>query len=137
MGKKEGHEGGGNQINKSRSCTDILCILLFIVFIGGWVGVGVIGFMSGDPEQLVFPSNSQGEICGRGDYQDKPALFFHDPIKCVSVTAVFGCSTPQVSDIDSDWLIIQLLIGSGLCQGVSTEDDIFVCLCSLAEQWTW
>ena len=96
MGRKEERQDNTNQINKNRSCTDILCLLLFLVFIVGWVVVGVLGFMSGDPEQLVYPSNSRGDICGRGDFSDKPSLFFHDPVKCVSVTAVFGCSTPQV-----------------------------------------
>jgi len=81
---------------KSRSCTDIICVLLFIVFVGGWVGVGVIGFQAGDPEQLVYPSNSEGEICGRKANEGKPNLFFHDLTKCISISAVFGCPTPQV-----------------------------------------
>ena len=83
-------------IAKSRSCTDILCILLFLVFLGGWVGVGVFGFLHGDPEQLIYPSNSHGEICGRGELADKPSLFFHDLSQCLKLGAVFGCSTPQV-----------------------------------------
>ena len=83
-------------IAKSRSCTDILCILLFLVFLGGWVGVGVLGFLHGDPEQLIYPSNSRGEICGRGELADKPSLFFHDLSQCLKLGAVFGCSTPQV-----------------------------------------
>ena len=83
-------------IAKSRSCTDILCILLFLVFLGGWVGVGVFGFLHGDPEQLIYPSNSRGEICGRGELADKPSLFFHDLSQCLKLGAVFGCSTPQV-----------------------------------------
>ena len=83
-------------IAKSRSCTDILCILLFLVFLGGWVGVGVLGFLHGDPEQLIYPSNSRGEICGRGELADKPSLFFHDLSQCLKLGAVFGCATPQV-----------------------------------------
>ena len=83
-------------IAKSRSCTDILCILLFLVFLGGWVGVGVLGFLHGHPEQLIYPSNSRGEICGRGELADKPSLFFHDLSQCLKLGAVFGCNTPQV-----------------------------------------
>lgn len=81
---------------KRRSCTDILCVLIFLVFIAGWVGVGVIGFQGGNPEQLVYPSNSNGEICGRGTFEGEPNLFFQDLTKCLSLTAVFGCPTPQV-----------------------------------------
>ena len=29
---------------KNRSCTDILCLLLFVFCIAGWVGVSYIGF---------------------------------------------------------------------------------------------
>ena len=81
---------------KSRSCTDILCVLLFLLFLAGWVGVGVIGFQAGNPEVLVYPSNSQGDICGRGSYDGKQNLFFHDLTKCLSIKATFGCPTPQV-----------------------------------------
>jgi hypothetical protein len=28
---------------KRRSCTDVLCLLLFVVFIAGWVGVAYVG----------------------------------------------------------------------------------------------
>ena len=58
-------------ITKSRSCTDVLCVLVFLVILGGWVGVGVLGLLGGHPEQLVYPSNSRGEICGRGDHEDR------------------------------------------------------------------
>ena len=81
---------------KNRSCTDIICVLLFLVFVCGWVGVGVIGFQSGNPEQLVYPSNSEGEICGRKENEGKPNLLFFDLTKCLSLGALFGCPTPQV-----------------------------------------
>ena len=97
MGKKGDQDSQlPTNITKKRSCTDILCILLFVVFVGGWVGVGVLGFLHGDPEKLVFPSNSRGEICGRGDLASKPNLLFHDPSKCLTLGAIFGCSTTQV-----------------------------------------
>ena len=82
-----------NRLSRSRSCTDVLCLALFLVFLGGWVAIGVLGFMKGDPDQLVYPSNSRGEICGRGDYVDQPSLLFYDLSKC---TFGLGCSTPQV-----------------------------------------
>jgi len=81
---------------KNRSCTDVLCVLLFLVFVAGWVGVGIIGLRAGNPEQLVYPSNSEGEICGRGSHDGKPNLLFHDLTKCLSISATFGCPTPQV-----------------------------------------
>ena len=91
MATKRGTEP--NRLSRSRSCTDVLCLALFLVFLGGWVAIGVLGFMEGDPDQLVYPSNSRGEICGRGDYVDQPSLLFYDLSKC---TFGLGCSTPQV-----------------------------------------
>jgi len=94
--KKSAYNGGAPVRSVNRSCTDILCLLLFIVFIGGWIGIGVLGIISGDPDLLVYPSNSRGEICGRGSLSEKPYLLFHDPTKCLSLNSVFGCPTPQV-----------------------------------------
>ena len=86
-------------ISKDRSCTDVLCLLLFVVFLVAWVVVGVWAFANGDPNRLVYPSNSKGEICGRGDYADKPYLLFFDLSRCISVSSVTsGCPTPQVGE---------------------------------------
>ena len=45
--KKSAYNGGAPVRSVNRSCTDILCLLLFVVFIGGWIAVGVIGIISG------------------------------------------------------------------------------------------
>ena len=50
---------------KNRSCTDVLCLLLFLAFVAGWVVVAVYAFGNGDPQRIIYPSNSRGEICGR------------------------------------------------------------------------
>ena len=67
-GKKRDYDPEFRGPIKSRSCTDVLCLLLLLVFVGGWAAVSVYGFQNGDPERLIYPSNSRGEICGRGDY---------------------------------------------------------------------
>jgi choline transporter-like protein 2/4/5 len=41
---------------------------IFLAFVGGWAGVGIYGFQRGNPLMLVYPSNSEGDICGRGNY---------------------------------------------------------------------
>ena len=86
-------EPGPVRSRNKRSCTDVLCLALFTVFIGGWVAVGVLGFINGRPEQLIYPSNSRGEICGRGQHAERPNLYFYDLSKCL---IGLGCSTPQV-----------------------------------------
>ena len=56
----------------NRGCTDVLCLLLLLAFLVGWVVVGVFAFSNGDPLVLLYPSNSKGEICGKnyGDGKD-------------------------------------------------------------------
>ena len=54
---------------QKRGCTDVICLLLLIAFMVGWALVGVFAFMRGDPLILLYPSNSQGEICGKGNYR--------------------------------------------------------------------
>ena len=83
--------------NSKRSCTDIICLLLLTVFCSVWLGIAVYGFAHGNPFQLVYPSNSEGEICGQGDHSDRPFLLFFDLTRCVKMSAALGgCATPQV-----------------------------------------
>ena len=77
---------------KSRSCTDIICLLLFLLCLGGWVAVAVIAFKDGDPKkvvtlvcahvtacsQVLYPTNSRGEVCGQGVFEDKPFMMMFD-----------------------------------------------------------
>ena len=37
---------------KNRSCTDILCLLLFLAFLGGWGFVAYIGVSQGDIDKV-------------------------------------------------------------------------------------
>ncbi|XP_065576123.1 choline transporter-like protein 2 isoform X1 [Artemia franciscana] len=83
---------------KNRSCTDIICLLLFLFFLGGWGIVGYFAFTTGHPEQLIYPTDSNGNLCGRTQgYENKTKLFFFDLSRCASPTVVLtGCPTPQV-----------------------------------------
>lgn len=97
VGDEVDHDPSYNGPIKKRSCTDVLCLLFFILFIAGWGVVSVYSFMNGNPAQLFYPSNSQGEICGNGDYVDKPNLLFFDLTRCIQLSAALsGCATPQV-----------------------------------------
>jgi choline transporter-like protein 2/4/5 len=48
---------------KDRSCTDVLCCLLFIVFLLGWVAVVVLGWMFGSPYSIVYAVDYEANIC--------------------------------------------------------------------------
>jgi len=83
---------------QKRSCTDVICLLLFITFIVAWAGVGIYAFTHGDPSKLLSPTNSQGQKCAVDtEVKDKPYLFFFDITKCAAPNPIVsGCPTPQV-----------------------------------------
>lgn len=51
-------------ILENRSCTDILCVLIFGLFLVGWIVVIAVAFANGNPEYIIRPTNYRGEICG-------------------------------------------------------------------------
>jgi len=82
-----------NMLEKRRSCTDLICLVLFLVFIGAQAGISAFAYWNGDPRQLMYPHDSSGELCtGSTIY-----LFFFDLSKCLGIDAlVTGCMTPQI-----------------------------------------
>ncbi|XP_050389087.1 choline transporter-like protein 2 [Patella vulgata] len=84
---------------KNRSCTDVLCCIIFFVFIAGMLACSILGYVHGDPIKLIYPTDSDGNICGYGAYSNKPMLMFFDLLQCAKMGAgviTFGCPTPQV-----------------------------------------
>ena len=60
-----------------RSCTDILCCLIFIAFIAGMVFVAGTGFINGDPLLLLTTWDYDGNGCGySAKTKDYPYLYF-------------------------------------------------------------
>ena len=81
---------------KDRSCTDVLCLGLLISFLVLWGFIAIWAFTYGDPSKLMYPTDSFGDVCGRGEFSSKPFLLFFDLTKCISLSALTGCPTPQV-----------------------------------------
>ncbi|XP_064616892.1 choline transporter-like protein 2 [Liolophura sinensis] len=84
---------------KNRSCTDVICCILFFIFLAGMVACSALGFIHGNPIQLIYPTDSEGNICGTGSKKNQPNLFFFDLLKCYQSgpgVAVQGCPTPQI-----------------------------------------
>jgi len=67
MGYKDDNETLANS-NKTkeagmvmdRSCTDIICCLVFVLFIVGMGGISVVGYTTGDPMKIFTPFDSDG-----------------------------------------------------------------------------
>ncbi|XP_060915367.1 choline transporter-like protein 4 [Labrus mixtus] len=88
---------------KKRGCTDIICCILFMAVVVGYIGVGALAWLYGDPRHVLYPRNSTGWFCGIGPNKGKSNLFYYNILKCatsvnVMATALngFQCPTTQV-----------------------------------------
>ncbi|XP_046915269.2 choline transporter-like 2 isoform X1 [Dermatophagoides farinae] len=84
---------------KQRRCTDCGCLFIFILFLGVWASLIVYFLNHVNIEQVVFPSDSFGNVCGKGEFSDRPYLYFFNILKCaadIEGTIIDGCNTPQV-----------------------------------------
>jgi len=82
---------------KDRSCTDVFCLLGFCAFLVVWGIVGFYAAINGDINRVIYPTDSQGRICGRGELEDRPNLLLFDLTKCLNFGVLaHGCVAPQV-----------------------------------------
>ncbi|KAJ6641805.1 Choline transporter-like 2 [Pseudolycoriella hygida] len=81
-----------------RSCTDVICLLIFIAFLACWGVVGYYAIKNGDIDRLLVPTDSQGRKCGvDSEVISKPYLVFFNLEKCIDpLVPINGCPTPQV-----------------------------------------
>jgi hypothetical protein len=67
---------------QKRGCTDILCCLLFIAFLGGMVGIASYALSRGNPNLIGRGYDQDKGICGVSNgYTDYPYLYFTVPKK--------------------------------------------------------
>uniref|UniRef100_A0A8C8HNP9 Choline transporter-like protein n=1 Tax=Oncorhynchus tshawytscha TaxID=74940 RepID=A0A8C8HNP9_ONCTS len=85
---------------RKRGCTDIICCVLFMVVILGYMAVGILAWLYGDPRHVLYPRNSTGMFCGIGA---QPSVFYFDILKCATSINVMAavlnglqCPTTQV-----------------------------------------
>ena len=48
-----------------RTCTDLICCLIFVVFIASMVAITGYGMSQGDPYKIITPFDSVGNQCGQ------------------------------------------------------------------------
>ncbi|CAJ1075413.1 choline transporter-like protein 2 isoform X2 [Xyrichtys novacula] len=84
----------------NRGCTDIVCCILFILAILGYIAVGILAWSQGDPRKVIYPTDSRGQFCGHAGtpLEKKPLLFYFNIMKCASpmVLLEFQCPTTQM-----------------------------------------
>ncbi|XP_075150087.1 choline transporter-like 2 [Haematobia irritans] len=83
---------------RKRSCTDVPCLLVFLVFLGAWVFIAQYALRNGDLNKLVVPTDSFNKKCGiDSGVLDKKYLFFFNLDKCLDpLVPITGCPTPQI-----------------------------------------
>ncbi|KAK3526825.1 hypothetical protein QTP70_034615, partial [Hemibagrus guttatus] len=103
----------------NRSCTDIICCILFIIVVVGYMVVGILAWLYGDPRHVLYPRNSTGMFCGLPPNQNKPNVFYFNILKCATATNVMAaalqglqCPTTQicVSSCPSDFWSLNPLV---------------------------
>jgi hypothetical protein len=119
---------------ENRSCTDVLCCLFFIAFLGGMIAIAGYSISKGDPNLIGRGYDRAGKICGVDDgYTDYPYLYFQVPKTKYLSSTICVKTCPMVDNaasiecktnsINTDCLktkpVAQLAINP-------TADDIFV-----------
>ncbi|XP_046979575.1 choline transporter-like protein 4 isoform X1 [Schistocerca americana] len=99
-GKKFQHDPDFRGPLHHRSCTDVICLLLWVVFIAAWIAIGCVAFVNGDPTQLLHPKDSSGQRCGLDEgVKNKPYLMYFELTNCVLNTSPLSatdCPTTKV-----------------------------------------
>ncbi|XP_039999626.1 choline transporter-like protein 5-A [Xiphias gladius] len=83
-----------------RSCTDVLCCLIFIIVILSYVALGIVAWLHGDPRKVLHPTDSYGQFCGQKGTSNakKPILFYFNIVKCTNPAILINlqCPTTQM-----------------------------------------
>ncbi|XP_048587230.1 choline transporter-like protein 4 [Nematostella vectensis] len=102
-GKPNSFDPSFNGPIKNRSCTDIPCCILFVLYVLGMVALGIAAYTMGNPYKLLNSVDSYGNICGYDTgFVDKPKLVFFDLTECINPTALstqlfsYSCPTKQI-----------------------------------------
>lgn len=84
---------------ENRGCTDIICCLIFIVFLVGEGFIAYIAFKNGNPDNVLKPEDYLGQVCGETEAViNKTNLFYFDFLDCLSSSSLFTlrCPTTRV-----------------------------------------
>nr|XP_044605361.1 choline transporter-like protein 5 isoform X4 [Equus asinus] len=83
-----------------RSCTDVLCCIIFILFIIGYILLGLMAWVHGDPRRVAYPTDSNGHFCGQKGTpnENKTILFYFNLFSCTSPSLLVNlqCPTTQI-----------------------------------------
>ena len=64
---------------RPRKCTDIICLIIWILFWGLIIGVAIFSFVKGDLKNIAQPFDSDGNPCGKDNQVDHQFLYINQP----------------------------------------------------------
>eukprot|EP00931_Biecheleriopsis_adriatica_P049961 TRINITY_DN28914_c0_g1_i3.p1 TRINITY_DN28914_c0_g1~~TRINITY_DN28914_c0_g1_i3.p1 ORF type:complete len:449 (+),score=47.25 TRINITY_DN28914_c0_g1_i3:72-1418(+) len=59
-----------------RSCTDPICLVIFLAYVGGMIYTLSYAFQNGDTRKLTHGMDFAGQVCGMGNMSEKPMLYW-------------------------------------------------------------
>uniref|UniRef100_A0A4W6BUJ4 Choline transporter-like protein n=1 Tax=Lates calcarifer TaxID=8187 RepID=A0A4W6BUJ4_LATCA len=67
-------------------CTDVFCCVIFVIVILGYIALGTVAWIHGDPRKVVYPTDSHGQFCGQKNTPNanKAILFYFNMLKCAN-----------------------------------------------------
>ncbi|XP_071343712.1 choline transporter-like protein 5-B isoform X1 [Trachinotus anak] len=84
----------------NRSCTDVVCCVIFVIVILGYIALGTVAWIHGDPRKVVYPTDSHGQFCGQKNTatENKAILFYFNMLKCANPAVLINlqCPTTQL-----------------------------------------
>lgn len=82
---------------KDRHCTDVFCLILFFVFLFIYIFIAVLAIIQGNPNSLIEPSDSLGNLCGQNQFESRPYQLYFDIGKCLTDGVLsFLCPTRKI-----------------------------------------
>uniref|UniRef100_A0A4W5R1F6 Choline transporter-like protein n=1 Tax=Hucho hucho TaxID=62062 RepID=A0A4W5R1F6_9TELE len=84
----------------NRGCTDVVCCVIFVIFILGYIALGTVAWIHGDPRKVVYPTDSHGQFCGQQGTPNanKAILFYFNILQCANPAVLINlqCPTTQL-----------------------------------------
>ncbi|XP_041695864.1 choline transporter-like protein 5-B isoform X1 [Coregonus clupeaformis] len=84
----------------NRGCTDVVCCVIFVIVIIGYIALGTVAWIHGDPRKVVYPTDSHGQFCGQQGTPNanKAILFYFNILQCANPAVLINlqCPTTQL-----------------------------------------
>lgn len=83
--------------NRKRTCTDWPCLFIFILLLILYLLFIIFVFHQGSLRRFIYPTDTQGHICGTDSEINRKYLQFFDFIKCIKYIFIGArCPTLQI-----------------------------------------